>query len=125
MVLLDIAQVKSWDTSQGILHTLGQLPVQLWKGDLLLLTILFLLVFLLPPLLLERQGVRPDEERLPMQTRLLIYPAQFIANFAWLGIIYFCYQNGWTNEILLVAILGIFKSIFETIIYLRLDWHSF
>ncbi len=125
VVIIDLGQASTWDSSQGIGATLSQLPYQLWQGNLLLLTILFLLMFLIPPIIIERKGYRPSDDRLPLQTLLLIYPWQFFTNFLWLGVLYIIANYVLNSPLVLICILAICKSIYETIIYLKLDWERF
>lgn len=116
--IIDLGQVGSWDTSQGVWHTLAQLPWQLWQGSLLLLTILFLVAYLLPPLLLERQGFRPSLDRLPMQTKVMIHPSQFITHYLWFLCLWGAHQYfSIESPALLMTILMVLKSAHEAYIF--------
>lgn len=116
--IIHLGQVQDWDTSQGIFYTLAQMPIQLWHGSLLLLTIVFLLAYLLPPLLLERQGIQPSLEAMPMQTKVMIHPSQFVAHYVWFLILWAVHYFFQINHpIILMAILMVLKSGHEAYLF--------
>lgn len=119
--IIRLCKIEDWETGQGVLHTLAQLPGQLWSKDLLLLSIVFLLAFLLPPLLLERQGIKPSLETLPMQSKILIHPSQFVTNYLWFGVLWLAYYYGnITQPTLLITILVVLKSAYEAYLFRRI-----
>jgi hypothetical protein len=119
--IINLCQVDGWVTSNGLLHTLAQMPGQLWNGSLVLLTIVFLLAYLMPPLLLERQGIKPSLEVMPMQTKIMIHPSQFVVNYIWFGVLWAANNyGGVSNSILLVAILMVLKSVYEAILFFKI-----
>jgi len=120
LFVIHLCDIEGWDTSQGILHTLSQLPWQLWQGNLLLLSILFLLIYLLPPILLEMRGIQPDEDHLPLQTKIMIHPYQFIANYLWFATLWACNAYLTPNPLVLVLILAVLKSVFEGWLFFRI-----
>ncbi|MCP4437780.1 MAG: hypothetical protein GY810_02460 [Aureispira sp.] len=119
LYMIDLCKVETWDTSQGIFHTLAQMPGELYSSGLLWLTLLFLVAYLLPPMLLERRGVKPSYETMPLQSKIMIHPVQFVTNYAFLGLVYFA-SFYTTNAIILVLILVILKSIVELILFYRI-----
>lgn len=122
--MIDLCKVATWDTSTGILQTLAQLPEELYQSGLLWLSLLFLVVYLLPPMLLERRGIKPSYENMPLQSKIMIHPIQFVSNYAFLGIIYGV--NGLlTSPVLLVLILLVLKSIVELILFYRIKNQEF
>lgn len=121
LLIIHISNVPDWDISQGIGDTLSQLPRQLWQNDLLLLSVLFLGMFLVPILLLEKRGFIPIASQLPTSSRLLIQPLQFIFNFLWLGIIGVFYYTGLINPLSLLCILTLFKLLSDAGLYLYLE----
>lgn len=124
--LINYCKIETWDTTKGILSTLAQMPRELWRGDLLLLTIIFLLVYLLPPLLLERQGVKPSIEVMPLQTRVMVHSSQFILCYIWFGVLWAVqYYGGIHHSIALVAILVALKSISEAYLFVIIKRTSF
>jgi hypothetical protein len=124
--IIRLGQVDSWDTSLGVFHTLAQMPWQLWNSSLLFLTFLFLVAYLLPPFMLERRGIKPSVETMPLQTKIMIHPSQFIAHYLWFIILwavhYFLDLN---NPILLMTILMLVKSGFEAMLLYRVKADSF
>lgn len=117
--MIDLCKLETWDTSQGILHTLSQLPSELYQSGLLWLTLLFLIIYLLPPMLLERRGVKPSYENMPLQSKIMIHPVQFVSNYAFLAMIY--WANAFVESpVLLVLILLVLKSIVEVILFFRI-----
>ncbi|BDS10233.1 hypothetical protein [Aureispira anguillae] len=118
--IIHIGQVDGWDTTQGVFHTLLQMPVQLWNASLLLLTVVFLLAYLMPPLLLERQGIQPSLDVMPMQTKVMIHPSQFVAHYLWFVTLWAAHSFfSIKNPILLMAILMVLKSAFEAYLFHR------
>ena len=119
--IIHLCQVDGWDTTRGVFYTLAQMPEQLWKGSLLLLSIVFLLAYLMPPLLLERRGIRPSPEVMPMQTKIMVHPSQFVVNYLWFGLLWLANSYaGIENPILLVAILVVLKSVYEGVLFFRI-----
>jgi hypothetical protein len=116
--LIELGGVSSWDTSQGILMTLVQLPVELWRAGLLLLAALFLVTYLLPPFLLERRGVIPSYRRLPMSTRVMIHRSQFVVQYLWFVLLWvFSRFAGWENPLLLIGAVMLLKSVYEGVLF--------
>lgn len=119
--IIRLCEIGDWVMGQGVLHTLVQLPGQLWTKDLFLLSFIFLLAFLLPPLLLERQGIKPSLETLPMQSKILIHPSQFITNYLWFGVLWVAHNyGGITSPVLLITILVVLKSVYEAYLFRRI-----
>ncbi len=115
--LIELGEVSSWDTSQGILMTLVQLPRTL-RESLLLLAILFLLTYLLPPFILERQGIVPSYRRLPMSTRVMIHRSQFVVQYLWFIVLWVLSRfAGWENPVLLVGVVMVLKSLYEGVLF--------
>lgn len=116
--LIELGHVESWDTSQGILMTLAQLPAELWKESLLLLAVLFLATYLLPTFLLERQGVVPAYRKLPMSTRVMVHHTQFFMQYIWFicwwALSYFAELQ---NPVVLVGIVMLLKCIYEGVLF--------
>ena len=116
--LIELGKVTSWDTTQGVLMTLAQLPAELWKESLLFLAVLFLLTYLLPPFLLERQGVIPSYRRLPMSTRVMVHQSQFIMQYVWLLCWWaLSHLAGWEHPLLLVGVVMVLKSVYEGVLF--------
>lgn len=125
LFLISIDLTNHWDTSQGIVMTLVQLPGQLWAQDLLLLSLLFLVVYLAPAFLLEKQGIIPQEHSLPMSARIMTRPSQFIMHYVWFGLLYVMHcVLGWEHPILLVGILMLCKSVYEALLFFRTVGHD-
>ena len=119
LFLIDIGNVDSWDTTQGVLKTLTQLPFQLWELDLLFLSVLFLLVYLAPLLLLERQGIVPKAHTLPMSAQVMIHRSQFVMQYVWFLLLYVLHDFlQLENPILLVGTVLLCKSIYEGGVFL-------
>ncbi len=112
--------IPDWTVDNGIFSLLGQLPHQLWKHDLLFLSILFLAVYLLPALLLEKRGIIPLEDKLPMQAQIMLHRLQFFSNFAWYLILWVCAQYVSTNPVFLITVLALFKSVTEGLLFSRI-----
>lgn len=124
--IIRLGVVDSWDTSLGVFHTLAQMPWQLWNSSLLFLTLLFLLAYLVPPFILERRGIRPSIETMPLQTKIMIHPSQFIAHYAWFTMLWAVhYFLNISNPILLMALLMLVKSGYEAILFYRVKADSF
>ena len=124
--IINLCKVDGWDTSLGIFYTLSQMPAQLWNGSLFLLTIVFLLAYLMPPLLLERRGIKPSLEAMPMQTKIMIHPSQFIVNYLWFGILWLVHKFDISSDpIVLIAILMVLKSVYEAFLFFRIQKASF
>lgn len=124
--IIRLGVVDSWDTSLGVFHTLAQMPWQLWNSSLLFLTLLFLLAYLVPPFILERRGIRPSIETMPLQTKIMIHPSQFIAHYAWFIMLWAVhYFLNISNPILLMALLMLVKSGYEAILFYRVKADSF
>lgn len=124
--LIELGGVDNWDTSQGVLMTLVQLPVQLWEQDLLLLSILFLLVYLAPLLLLERRGIMPTLKTLPMSARVMIHRTQFVMQYVWFLLLWALSRYvGWTNPVLLVGIVLLCKSVYEAWVFFSVKRDNF
>lgn len=120
LFLIQLGNIGSWDTSQGVLMTLVQLPVQLWQKDLLLLSILFMVVYLAPLLLLEKQGIVPKKENLPMSARVMIHRTQFVAQYIWFALLWVLYRYAEIREpVLLVGIILVLKSAYEGWVFFR------
>lgn len=120
LFLIDIGKVDSWDTTQGVLMTLAQLPQQLWQLDLLFLSVLFLLVYLAPLLLLERQGVVPKEATLPMSAKVMVHRSQFVMQYGWFLLLYALnHFLHWDNPLLLVGSMMLCKSLYEGWVFFR------
>ncbi|MCH2021079.1 MAG: hypothetical protein MK207_01260 [Saprospiraceae bacterium] len=120
--IINLCKVDGWNTSEGFFYTLAQMPAQLWNGSLLLLTIVFLLAYLMPPILLERRGIKPSLETMPMQTKIMIHPSQFIINYLWFGILWVVHNfNLSSNPIVLIAILMVLKSVYEAFLFFRIQ----
>lgn len=116
--LIELSNVGSWDTSQGILITLAQLPIELWKESLLLLAVLFLATYLLPTFLLERQGIIPTYRKLPMSTQVMVHHTQFVMQYVWfVGWWALSYFAQLKNPIVLVGIIMLLKCIYEGILF--------
>ncbi|WP_052599241.1 hypothetical protein [Aureispira sp. CCB-QB1] len=119
--IIRLGQVDTWDTSSGVLQTLAQMPLQLWNSSLLLLTVVFLLAYLLPPFILERRGIRPSIETMPLQTKIMIHPSQFIAHYLWFLLLWAAHHFlSISSPILLMTILMVVKSIYETLLFYRI-----
>jgi len=124
--IIRLGQVDSWDTSLGVFHTLAQMPWQLWNSSLLFLSLLFLLAYLLPPFLLERKGIRPSIETMPLQTKIMIHPSQFIAHYLWFIILWAVHSFlGINNPILLMTLLMFVKSAYEVVLFYRVKAEVF
>jgi len=124
--IIRLGLVDSWDTSLGVFHTLAQMPWQLWNSSLLFLTIIFLLAYLVPPFILERKGIRPSIETMPLQTKIMIHPSQFVAHYLWFGMLWAVhYFLNLSNPILLMALLMVVKSSFEVFLFYRVKANSF
>jgi len=124
--IIRLGQVDSWDTSLGVFHTLAQMPWQLWNSSLLFLTLIFLLAYLIPPFILERRGIRPSIETMPLQTKIMIHPSQFIAHYAWFIMLWAVhYFLNISNPILLMTLLMLVKSGYEAILFYRVKAASF
>ena len=118
--IIELGAVDDWDTSQGVFYTLVQMPGQLWRGSLLLLTLVFLLAYLMPPLLLEKRGIKPSFDVLPMQTKVMIHRSQFILHYIWFLALWTAHSFlGLSNPIALVAILMVLKSAAEAFLFFR------
>lgn len=116
--LIELGNVSSWDTSQGILMTLSQMPIELWREELLFLAALFLLTYLLPTFLLERQGMVPSYRKLPMSTRVMIHYSQFVMQYVWfIGWWVLSYFVGWKSPVLLIGVIMVLKSIYEGLLF--------
>lgn len=114
LFLIDIGNVETWDTTQGVFRTLAQLPPQLWELDLLFLSVLFLLVYLAPLLLLERQGIIPKEATLPMSAKVMVHRSQFVFQYIWFALLYGLHHFlHWDNPLLLVGTMMLCKSLYE------------
>lgn len=122
LYLIEIGSMSSWDTSNGFVHTLVQLPLQLWEGNLLVLTLLFLLVYLLPSLLNEKKGIRPTIDNLPVQSKIMTHKSQFVVSYLLFGVLW-CMSNYFyiDHAVLLVAVLIILKSVYEVALFRRLE----
>ncbi len=124
--IIRLGQVDSWDTSLGIFHTLAQMPWQLWNSSLLLLTLVFLVAYLLPTFILERRGIRPSIETMPLQTKIMIHPSQFIAHYLWFILLWAVHHFlNLSNPILLMALLMVVKSGYEVILFYRIKADPF
>lgn len=124
--IIRLGQVDSWDTSLGLFHTLAQMPWQLWHSSLLLLTLVFLLAYLFPPFILERRGIRPSIETMPLQTRVMIHPSQFVAHYVWFTMLWAVhYFFHLSNPILLMGLLMVVKSGYEAFLFYRVKADSF
>ncbi|MBL4650551.1 MAG: hypothetical protein JKY03_12540 [Aureispira sp.] len=124
--IIRLGLVDSWDTSLGVFHTLAQMPWQLWNSSLLFLTLIFLLAYLIPPFILERRGIRPSIETMPLQTKIMIHPSQFIAHYAWFIMLWAVhYFLNISNPILLMTLLMLVKSGYEAILFYRVKADSF
>lgn len=124
--IIRLGLVDSWDTSLGVFHTLAQMPWQLWNSSLLFLTLIFLLAYLVPPFILERRGIRPSIETMPLQTKIMIHPSQFVAHYLWFIMLWavHCFLNI-SNPILLMTLLMLVKSGFEAFLFYRVKADSF
>ncbi len=122
LYLIDVGSMNHWDTSHGFVHTLVQLPLQLWEGNLLVLTVLFLLVYLLPSLLNEKKGIRPTLDNLPMQSRIMMHKSQFIVSYLLFAVLW-CMSSYFdiNQAVFLIAVLLILKSIYEVVLFRRLE----
>lgn len=121
--LLFIIQLSApdWDTSQGLVHTLAQLPLQLWNRSLILLTILFLVAYLLPSLILERRGIKPSIETMPIQSKIMTHPSQFVVTYVWFAILWAMHHFGQiSSPILLITVLMVLKSAYEAFLFFRI-----
>ncbi|MFT5645713.1 MAG: hypothetical protein ACI976_000387 [Aureispira sp.] len=119
--IIRLGLVDSWDTSLGVFHTLAQMPWQLWNSSLLFLTLIFLLAYLVPPFILERRGIRPSIETMPLQTKIMIHPSQFVAHYAWFIMLWAVhYFLNISNPILLMALLMLVKSGYEAVLFYRI-----
>lgn len=124
--IIHLGLVDSWDTSLGVFHTLAQMPWQLWNSSLLFLTLIFLLAYLVPPFILERRGIRPSIETMPLQTKIMIHPSQFVAHYAWFIMLWAVhYFLNISNPIVLMALLMVVKSGFEAFLFYRVKADSF
>jgi len=124
--IVRLGQVDSWNTSSGVFHTLSQMPWQLWHSSLLLLTLVFLLAYLLPPFMLERRGIQPSIETMPLQTRIMIHPSQFVMHYLWFLMLWVVYSFlGISNPILLMTFLMVLKSAYEAILFYRIQADPF
>lgn len=119
--IIRLSNLSTWDTTQGVLYTLAQMPQQLWDGSLLALTILFLLAYLLPPILLERRGIKPSLEVMPMQTKIMVHPSQFVTTYLWFGTLWAVHHfAGVSHPIILVSILMVLKSAYEAYLFFHI-----
>lgn len=125
LVIIHISNIPSWSVSTNLGETLSKLPYQMWEDSLALLTPLFLSMFLLPVFLIEKQGVIPQKDRLPLPSQLLIFPAQFVLNYVWLGVLWLLYSFITPNAVILIFCLTILKTLSDSIIYLKLDFEHF
>ena len=125
LVIIHISNIPGWEITTNLGDTLAHLPFQMWEDSLVLLTLLFLSMFLLPIFLLEKQGIIPQKDRLPLPSQLLIYPLQFLLNYLWIGILLVLYSFVTTNGVLLIFILTTFKLLSDGLIYLKLDFEHF
>lgn len=124
--IIRLGQVDSWDTSLGVFHTLAQMPWQLWNSSLLLLTFVFLLAYLLPPFMLERRGIKPSVETMPLQTKIMIHPSQFIVHYVWFIMLWGVhYWLDLKNPILLMTLLMVVKSGYEAMLFYRVKADAF
>lgn len=124
--IIRLGQVESWDTSLGVWHTLAQMPSQLWDSSLLLLTFLFLVAYLLPPFMLERRGIKPSIETMPLQTKIMIHPSQFIAHYIWFIMLWAVHSFlNISHPIVLMTLLMLAKSGYEVMIFYRIKANSF
>ena len=124
--IIRLGQVDSWDTSLGVLQTLAQMPWQLWNSSLLLLTFVFLLAYLLPPFMLERRGIKPSVEAMPLQTKIMIHPSQFVAHYVWFMMLWGVHSFlGINNPTLLMTLLMLVKSAYEALLFYRVKADSF
>ncbi len=121
LFIIRLSHTGGWETNQGVLWTLAQMPSQLWEGNLLFLTLLFLLAYLMPPILLERRGIKPNEETMPLQTKIMIHPSQFVINYIWFLLLWIAnVYLGIDSPVMLVSILMLLKSLYEGILYFRI-----
>jgi hypothetical protein len=122
LYLIDVGTMSGWDTSHGFIHTLVQLPLQLWEGNLLVLTVLFLLVYLLPSLLNEKKGLRPTLDNLPMQSKIMTHKSQFVVSYILFAILWCMSEYFAVKEaIVLISVLLILKSVYEIVLFKRLE----
>jgi hypothetical protein len=125
LIIIHISNIPGWEITTNLGTTLAHLPFQMWEDSLVLLTLLFLSMFLLPIFLLEKQGVIPQKDRLPLPSQLLIYPLQFLLNYLWIVLLLVCYTLLTTNGVALIFILTTFKLVSDGLIYLKLDFEHF
>lgn len=124
--IIRLGQVETWDTTSGVWQTLVQMPRQLWDSSLLLLTFVFLLAYLLPPFMLERRGIKPSIETMPLQTKVMIHPSQFVAHYLWFLILWMAhYMLNINSPILLMTILMLVKSAYEALLFRRIKADPF
>lgn len=124
--IIRLGSVETWETTLGVLHTLAQMPQQLWDSSLLLLTFVFLLAYLLPPFMLERRGIRPSIETMPLQTKVMIHPSQFVAHYLWFFILWIAnYFLNINSPVLLMTILMLVKSVYEALLFQRIKADPF
>lgn len=99
----------------------GQLPTWLWANDLFWLALLFLVAYLLPVVLLWRQGIPPLREQLPAQSQIMSHWLQWLLNPFWLLLVFLL--QGQFTEVqpfwwVLVLVLG--KTATEAFLLWRL-----
>ena len=122
LYLIDLGALENWDCTQGVWYTLIQLPGQLWNGNLLLLTLLFLMVYLLPTIMNERRGIRPSMENQPIQSKIMTHKSQFVVSYLLFGGLWLMTELFNINQpMVLIATLMILKSAYEAILFSRLD----
>lgn len=119
--LMHIGATEVLPIKEGLGVALLALPAYLWKADMAFLTLLFLGMYLLPPFILERKGIKPLIEHLSLQTRIMVHPTQFVAAFVYVSLL-FCLSYWFSNVYVLIGVLILLKSVVDFFIFKRLSF---
>lgn len=118
LLLIDLHGDPNWQLSAGIGLALAQLPQQLWQQDILIISLLFLVIYLLPFFMLERRGIRPSEATLPAQVRIMTHRSQFVVTYIWFACLALAhYGLGIQHPLALISLLMLLKTVYEVFLF--------
>ena len=123
IALLIIFQVSSIDYSSNyhLFDNLKTLLLQIWNADLVLLSILLISVYLLPPVLMARKNGSIKMNQLSMQIRVMVHPSQFILNYILFFLLLLSYLYLLESQIMQLASIMVLKSIFEALLFKKIQ----
>lgn len=123
IALLIIFQVSMIDYQSNfhLFDNLQILLLQIWNEDLVLLSILLISVYILPPLLMARKNGWIKMNQLSMQSRVMIHPSQFIFNYILFFLLLISYLYLLESQIMQLALIMILKSIFEALLFKKVQ----